>query len=200
MNVLNSLVEYATMEGLLQPLAIQQARHHVSFYADDAVIFLRPCNLELIVIRHLLDMFGHVSGLRTNLSKSSVSLIQYSDEELTLIANVLSCNIKVFPCTYLGLPLTIGKPTKEVLLPLVDKVVDYLPGWKASLMNKVGRLVMVKVVLTAAPIYLLIAMDLPKWFFKAIDKRRRGFLWKGHVQANGGNCMSGCLGEDAKAT
>jgi hypothetical protein len=50
---------------------------------------------------------------------------------LTATANALSCSIKAFPCTYLGLPLTIGKPTKEVLLPLVDKVADYLPGWKA---------------------------------------------------------------------
>jgi len=64
-------------------------------------------------------------------------------------------------------------------------VADYLPGWKASLMNRAGRLVMVRVVLTAAPIYLLTAMDMPKWFFKAIDKKRRGFLWKGQEQANG---------------
>ena len=38
MDVLNSLVQFATTEGLLQPLAVQQARHRVSVYADDAVI------------------------------------------------------------------------------------------------------------------------------------------------------------------
>ena len=169
MDVLNSLVIYATLKGLMQPLDIQQARHQASFYADDAVLFLRPNILDLVTVRHLLDLFGHASGLRTNLSKSSVSPIHCTDDELALTANILSCSIKAFPCTYLSLPLTIGKPTKEVLLPLVDKVADYLSGWKASLLNRARRLVLVKVVLTAVPIYLLIAMDLPKWVLKAID-------------------------------
>jgi hypothetical protein len=172
MDVLNSLVIYATMKGLMQPLAIQQARHQVSFYVDDAVLFLRPNNLDLVTISHLLYLFGHASGLRTNLSNSLVCPIHCIDDELALTANILSCSIKAFPCTYLGHPLTIGKPTKEVLLPLFDKVADYLPEWKASLLNRVGRLVLVKVVLTAVPIYLLIGMDLPKWVLKAISKKR----------------------------
>ena len=51
--------------------------------------------------------------------------------------------------------------SKADLLPLVDKVADNLPGWKASLMNRAGKLVIVQAVLTAIPIYLMIALDLP---------------------------------------
>lgn len=42
MDVLNSLVNYAVEMNLLQPHAVQGAKHRVSFYANDEVVFLRP--------------------------------------------------------------------------------------------------------------------------------------------------------------
>jgi hypothetical protein len=47
----------------------------------------------------------------------------------------------------------------------------------------------VRFVLSIIPIYLLIAMNTPKWVIKAIDKIRRGFIWKGRKEANRGSCL-----------
>jgi len=38
-------------------------------------------------------------------------------------------------------------------------------------------------------IYLLLALDLPPQALKAIDKIRRGFIWKGRKDVRGGHCL-----------
>jgi hypothetical protein len=75
------------------------------------------------------------------------------------------------------------------LILLVDKVADHLPGWKAALMHPAGRATLVQAVLTAVPVYHFIALQCPKWVFKAIDKIRRGFLWKGRKDIKGGHYL-----------
>lgn len=106
----------------------------------------------------------------------------------TLVAHTLGCRIADLPLTYLGIPLTVRKPTCAQLQPLVDRVVAQLPCWKSRLMNKSGRLVLVKSVLCAIPIHQLLVFAPPKRITKQLEKIQRSFLWEARAAANGRNC------------
>ena len=88
-------------------------------------------------------------------------------------------DLQAFPILYLGIPLSINKPRKCGLQHLVDKVVARLPTWKAGLLTKAGRTVLVKTKMSAIPVYMAIAISISPRVLKCIDNRRRAFLWKG---------------------
>ncbi|GJM88741.1 hypothetical protein PR202_ga05294 [Eleusine coracana subsp. coracana] len=48
---------------------------------------------------------------------------------------------------------------------------------------------MVQFVLTATVIYHAMALDLPPWAIKGIEKIMRGFVWKGRKDAKGEHCL-----------
>lgn len=50
-------------------------------------------------------------------------------------------------------------------------------------------MVLVKSIITAMPIYHLMALELLVWVLKQIDKRRRAFLCKGAESVSGGACQ-----------
>ena len=56
-------------------------------------------------------------------------------------------------------------------------------------MTRSGWVVEVQYVLIAMLIYLAMAIDLPPWAIKAIDKIRRGFVWRGRKKAKGGHYL-----------
>jgi hypothetical protein len=137
----------------------------------------------------LLKIFGEASGLQTNLHNSCVIPIHCEEDIEEVVNQRLHCTTSAFPTTYLGLPILDKKLRRGDLLAWIEKIANKLPGWKASLMNLAGRAVLVRFILTAIPIYLLIAPKVPKWFIHANDKIRRGFLWKGRKEVNGGCCL-----------
>jgi hypothetical protein len=174
MDTLNLLIAKAVEWGLLQPLSSRNLQHWLSVYADDVVLFLRPAESDLQITTDILHLFGEASGLKTNMSKSSISPIQCAQTDLDLIHDHLPCRIEEFPVKYLGLPLSIKKLSKVQLQPLIDRLADLLPGWKADLMNRAGRTIQVQFMLTATIIYHAMAAQLPM---------------EGRKEAKGGHCL-----------
>jgi hypothetical protein len=189
MDILGLLFSRAEEVGLLQQLSGRTKFHRISLYVDDVVLFLHPSTVDISITMNLLDLFGKASGLHNNEQKSNVFLIQCSEDDLMVVQNLLPSERCDFPCRYLGIPLSIRKLTKDQFQPFIDRFADRLPSWKADLMTRTGRKVMVQHVLASMIVYLAMAIDIPPWALHAIDKIRRGFLWRGRKDAKGGHCL-----------
>nr|AAM08521.1 Putative retroelement [Oryza sativa Japonica Group]AAP51826.1 retrotransposon protein, putative, LINE subclass [Oryza sativa Japonica Group] len=144
---------------------------------------------DLEFIQGILSVFGAASGLRTNFAKCSITPIRCSDEDLELVHSCFPCSISDFPCTYLGIPLSVRKLPKAALQPLVDRVAHRLPPSKGRLTTLAGGSVLVQSVLSSIPVHVSMAIGLPAWVVKAIDKKRRVFLWTGTDAVHGGQCQ-----------
>lgn len=160
-----------------------------SLYADDAVIFFKPVRHEAMLVKAVLDLFSEATDLLPNFSKSAVSPIRYTEEQSSLVQDILHCKLQNLPILYLGLPLSVRKPTKAELQPLFDRLAKKVAGWKPKFLSPDGRLCLIKSVLMAIPVHFLSVMQLPKWAIKDIERRCRGFLWKGQEEVNGGHCL-----------
>lgn len=79
--------------------------------------------------------------------------------------------------------------SSNYVFDILHSKMDSIEVWLLKGMTKAGRVVLVQFVLTAMPVYILIAIDLPAWALKAHDKIRRGFVWQGRKDAQGGHCL-----------
>jgi hypothetical protein len=189
MDPLQRLFQLATLRGFLTPINNRTATMRVSLYADDAAVFVNPSKDDIFTVASILHLFGAVSGLVTNRSKCAVFPIQCDGFDLHEMMEGFPCPVASFPCTYLGLPLHIRQPKRVDFQPLIDKMAAKLPAWKGKFLNRAGRLKLLNASLSSIPTYFLTVFAPKKWFLKRINKIRRGFLWKGSEDVNGGHCL-----------
>jgi len=69
---LQRLLQVATARGLIYEVSRNKARLRTSLYADDAVLFIKPVKEEVARLARMLELFGGVTSLSTNVQKSSV--------------------------------------------------------------------------------------------------------------------------------
>ena len=88
--------------------------------------------------------------------------------------------------TSFGFPVVLNL---SAFSPPIAKTDKNLSGWQASLLNAMGRTVLVNSVLHSALIYIMSAMLPPPGVVEKLDKRRRAFLWSGEETASGAQCL-----------
>lgn len=129
-------------------------------YADDTLILLRGELGEVTQLKMLLDQFSAATGLRINYHKSTAVPMHMKAEDIPDSIALLGCLQEGFPQTYLGLPLSCEKLRLLVFDPYINKADRYLAGWQASLLNPMGRTVLINAVLDGQLSYVMSALPL----------------------------------------
>lgn len=100
-----------------------------------------------------------MSGLNINLAKSVAYPIRCEGIDFEDVLQSMPCQLKSFPCKYLELLLSTRRWTRIEVQPLIDKIAAKFLAWKSKLLVKVGRLTLVRSILTSVPIYFHISPE-----------------------------------------
>jgi hypothetical protein len=91
--------------------------------------------------------------------------ININEERFNLLAHTFGCSKGTLPFTYLGLPLSLTKPTVADFWPLVSKCERRLTSI-SSFLSQPGRLQMTNAVISALPTFTISTFLLPKTVIK----------------------------------
>ncbi|XP_044419313.1 uncharacterized protein [Triticum aestivum] len=133
--------------------------------------------------------FSDFSGLTINFHKSTLVPVSVDPNTASAIAQILGCPVSSFPCTYLGLPLSLHKITHGMLLPVIHKVDRRLSGWLATFLSLGGRLTLINSVLAGIPSYFMSCFAWPMESLGKLECLLRAFFWQGKSKVKGGQCL-----------
>ncbi|GKB30752.1 RNA-directed DNA polymerase, eukaryota [Tanacetum coccineum] len=131
------------------------------FYADDAVFVGKWDKSNLITIVNVLKCFFLASGLKINLHKSKLMGIGIPQDEVTMAANFIGCNILSTPFNYLGVKVGGVMSKSSSWEDVLAKISSRLSKWKLKTLSIGGRLTLIKSVLSSMPLYQMFIYKVP---------------------------------------
>jgi len=148
---------------------------HLQF-VDDTLLIGNKSWANVRVLRVGLVLFEAMSGLKVNFHKSSLVGVNIDASWLSEAASVLGCKVGKVPFLYLGLP--IGGDPRRLLFwePIVNRIKSRLSGWHSRFLSFCGRLILLRSVLTALPVYALSFFKAPSGILSSIESLLNKFF------------------------
>ena len=148
-------------------------------YADNTTFFIQGSWAAAHTLSTMMDIFSDFSGLRLSRAKSTFIGFGLSAEEMVGCSRILTTPISELPIRCLGVPLADRRLRIWDWQPVLEKVETRLGGWRARLLSRDGRLVMLKAVLLAIPTYFMAIFRMPVGVRRQPETAMRGFFWRG---------------------
>uniref|UniRef100_A0A6N2LM18 Reverse transcriptase domain-containing protein n=1 Tax=Salix viminalis TaxID=40686 RepID=A0A6N2LM18_SALVM len=144
-------------------------------FADDVMLLARGDKSSL-------EIFGKISGLEVNPSKSSIYFGGVGDDLRQEIIHATGFAEGSFPFKYLGVPLSPHRLLVIQFSPLLHKLQAAIQSWVGKHLSYAGRFVLLRFVLYAMVQFWISIFPLLDTVITNILRLFRNFLWTGNVQ------------------
>lgn len=175
------MVYKAQRNGLITGLTSHIIPNGVAIlqYADDTIVFLKRDINGAVHMKLLLYLFEMLAGLKINLNKSEIFMINDEENWGQTYADIFNCQVGLFQLNIWGVPVSPSRLKVSNWMPLVEKSLKRLEVWKGSSSSIAGRSTLIGSSLNNSPIYHMSVYLLPKTIIKRLDKIRRTSFWQG---------------------
>lgn len=147
------------------------------FFADDLLLFGEATPGQARVMEELLEKFCHESGQRMNVSKSRLWLSPYSlGRNGPAMRREFGIPVTSDLEFYLGAPLLHGRTGAKHYQFMVDQQQKCLTGWRGKLLSRAARLVLIRAVTSALPIYIMQSCRLPRKTVNEMERINHNFF------------------------
>jgi endonuclease V-like protein UPF0215 family len=126
-----------------------------ALFADDSLLLGGASNRIAKAIDSVIKSYCRISGALINESKSEVFSWNTDQPELTGITSILGFKGHAIweSFKYLGLPIISGANKRSHWSNIISKIKSKIAAWGGYWLNKGGKLILIKSVLSALPIY-----------------------------------------------
>jgi ribonuclease HI len=164
----------------LKPSTSSPAQNHALF-ADDSLLLGGASVRIAKEFDSVLKCYCRVSGASINERKSAIYGWNIGQQELTGISNILGFigHAHWEKINYLGLPITNCCNKRSLWTEIISKIKTKISAWGGYWLTKGGKVILIKAVLSALPIYQAAFLLAPKSVTDQISKLLRDFLWQG---------------------
>jgi len=185
---LSRLIHKARNEGKVKGIevAINLYITHLLF-VDDILIFTNGSQNELKEFKCIFDLFIKATGMQINIGKSQACLSEFDRRERDRLSNLFpfpSQPLEV-PFKYLGFWLKPAVYRKADWNWLIAKIESRTSHWSFRWLSRAGRLILIKSVLSAIPVYWAALTWIPKGVMEKIRRICCRFLWAGSKESSG---------------
>lgn len=154
-------------------------KHKITYlaFADDLLLLSKGEYGSVSAMIRILQDFGNISGLRSNVAKSQIFFAGLSNEGIAELRALTGLSQGQFPFRYLGVPIAGYVLRSTHFGNYLMRIAAYTTLWNIKTLSYAGRIELIKGVLQGIHAFWMGILPIPAGVHKLLGKFARNFLW-----------------------